>query len=805
MMLAFSALVACGGGGSGQSSDPTVTEYPIAYVKRPVPTNNNTPTSTDIRTPAAFNLGATLYIKRVATLNGSEIDVTSRVMQGVMINNQPGRVDVKDVEFSYDGTRVVFALIKEDTDPNDADPEFWNIYEYTVASDTLRRILTNNATADEGHDVSPNYLPDNRIIFSSTRHNTTQAILLAEGKGDISPAPETESRRGPAFNLHIMNSNGSDLRQVSFGANHDLYPSVMHTGTLNGKVLFTRWEHMGGDRHMHLYTMNPDGTNTQYLYGKQSHATGTTNDTIEFIKPRQAGDGRVLSLIRRYTGGNGAGNQIYDGGDIAAINVSDYVENTVPVASRAGLAGPAQSSASNNLASTLAGIALGGRFNAAIPLLDSTNRALVSYSSCFANVLDNGVMVVRPCNFPGLDLQAATTTQAPPRYGVWVYTMNTAAFTPVTLAVDGSYFTDIAVAQDRTTPRQILDTANLSVDTGILHVRSIYDLHGNFDSTYAPTFSNLTQVTSSTAEQRLARFVRIYKHAYMPQNVDNDVIGVSTNRLMREIIGYAPIDADGSVNVRVPADVPLSLAILDRNGREIGTRRHNSWFTIRPGETLTCNGCHAGTVNPHGRSDAEATALNTASMTQAQIRTSGNESELRAAINITYTDSTTPANSISYTYSGVTGLPTGVNAPVNFATCIDSSSWGAGCRITINYGQHIHPLWSAARTVGGACINCHTPTRVDINNNPIAPDGGLDLTTGPDANVATQHKAYRQLVPGRLTPGNALSSTTFFDRFATGGTHAGRLTTGELKLISEWTDIGAQYQNNPFYTSNPNQ
>ena len=31
-----------------------------------------------------------------------------------------------------------------------------------------------------------------------------------------------------------------------------------------------------------------------------------------------------------------------------------------------------------------------------------------------------------------------------------------------------------------------------------------------------------------------------------------------------------------------------------------------------------------------------------------------------------------------------------------------------------------------------------------------------------------------------------------------GGTHAGRLSPDELRLISEWLDIGAQYYNNPF-------
>jgi hypothetical protein len=49
-----------------------------------------------------------------------------------------------------------------------------------------------------------------------------------------------------------------------------------------------------------------------------------------------------------------------------------------------------------------------------------------------------------------------------------------------------------------------------------------------------------------------------------------------------------------------------------------------------------------------------------------------------------------------------------------------------------------------------------------------------------------------------LRAGGANSSVTFFALFAPDGSHAGWLTPVELKLVSEWTDIGAQYFNDPF-------
>ena len=43
-----------------------------------------------------------------------------------------------------------------------------------------------------------------------------------------------------------------------------------------------------------------------------------------------------------------------------------------------------------------------------------------------------------------------------------------------------------------------------------------------------------------------------------------------------------------------------------------------------------------------------------------------------------------------------------------------------------------------------------------------------------------------------------IASVAFFAPFGPGGSHEGWLSPAELRLLSEWTDIGAQYFNNPF-------
>ena len=54
-------------------------------------------------------------------------------------------------------------------------------------------------------------------------------------------------------------------------------------------------------------------------------------------------------------------------------------------------------------------------------------------------------------------------------------------------------------------------------------------------------------------------------------------------------------------------------------------------------------------------------------------------------------------------------------------------------------------------------------------------------------------------IPAILSTNSALRSNRFFELFKE-GRHANMLSVHELKLLSEWLDIGAQYYNTPFYS-----
>ena len=811
--------------GSGQSPDPIVLDIPVAYIKGPLPL----PVDDDdeVRELETFVEGTDLWLRARAAPDVPERNITLGVTGGLW--------SVRDVDGSYDGTKLVFAM-RMPLIPGAMDSEqpTWNIWEYDRTTDLLRRVIVSDIVAEEGHDVAPHYLPDGRIVFSSTRQRQSKAVLIDEGKPQF--AAEDEDRNEHAFVLHVMNTDGSGIRQISFNQSHDMDPSVLD----DGRIVFSRWENASGSS-IHLYTVNPDGSGLELLYGANSHASGTGTTDIQFLAPRPTETGGIVALLMPFNG-----TEI--GGDPVTIDTAAFVEIEQPNLANAGLSGPAQSRLSVNDVRTDPGLSPGGRYSSVFPLRDGTGRLLTTWTMCRLNDTAGRTL---PCTAE--NLANAALVPAPPLYGVWIYDPRDQTQRPVLQPLEGTRYSEVISLAPRTPLPAVIIDAVAGVDydpvlasenVGILNIRSVYDLDG---ADYAPGgILALSDPVQTTSDDRPARFVRIEKAVGLPDDEVRDFRGTAFGAAgglgMREILAYAPVEPDGSVQIKVPAGVPFGVGVLDANGRRLSPR-HLNWLQVRAGEVLTCNGCHipagaqpgAPPAISHGRRElfvsanpgATTTGLpfpnsnpaifadqgETMAEARARISCQTDCAALKPSVDVIYEDVWTdpiasgraPDAPFSYRYNLLT-----TPAPTS-AAC--QSDWSALCRITIHYPDHIHPLWSVPRQVlnaGGAvidgtCISCHSP--VDAAGAVQLPASQLDLSGGASPDETDHLVSYRELmftdnaqvvnmgalqdilVPGppdpvtglptlvpvpvspSMTAAGARASVPFFSRFDAGGSH----------------------------------
>lgn len=854
--LAVPLLASCGGSGgadageisiaSGQTPDPVVVDVPVVYVTRPVTAAG---TSDDARDLLAAEPGAQLLVRERAAPSAFETDLTPMLGEGAF--------DIRDLEVSHDGERLLFSVRGPLEMPlDDADGPSWNIWTHDLATGETRRVIASDTIAEAGQDRMATWLPDGRILFTSTRQRRNRAVLLDEGKPQF--AALDEAQREPAFVLHVMRDDGSDIRQISFSQNLDRDPVVAP----DGKVVFARRDRSAGTDGLHLYRMNPDGTELELLYGAESHATGTEGGEVQFLRPRVADDGLVV-LLRPTVSEDG-------GGDLVRLDVDGWVEAAQPLANAPGGA-DAQLPVTINEVRTDTGRSPGGRYRDGWPLADGSGRLFVTWSLCRLRDPEGRLV---PCSEATLADERFET--APPLFGLFLYDPVDETQIPVVAPTEGVVYSEVVAAEKRLEPLVRLDGETVmdadprfaDAGTGLLAIRSVYDVDGV--DTAPDGIATLADPALRSASERPARFLRVSKAVSIPDDEVRDIDGSAFGRGgrragMREIVGYAPIEPDGSVVVQVPADVSLALSVLDGDGRRIGPR-HRVWLQLRPGETLACNGCHdpdgefshgrggafeaahagapvTGSPYPNTRGELFADAGETMAEIRKRLSCATDCASTVPSMDLVFEDPWTEPDAAGRAPDAPFALrhaDLATPAPVT-AEC--QQSWSAFCRSVIHYEAHIHPLWSLPRLTldpaddltvlaDDTCTGCHSPE--DAAGAVRVPEGDLDLTDGPSAADPDHFAAYRELLyprearevadgvlqvllvetgidpetgepilePVRLPPpmnaGRAASAGRFLDRFAAGGSHAGRLSDAELRLLVEWMDIGAQYFNDPF-------
>ena len=144
-------------------------------------------------------------------------------------------IDVNAPDVSYDGQRIVFAGLpagRHDTGPN-VNPGAWRIFVVNADGSGLTPITTSDQQLNLSRfgdaapglaaydDTDPAWLPDGRIVFSSTRW------------------PSYAHYSGVrTTNLHVVDADGTDVHRITAERNGADRPLV---DPLTGKIVYSRW------------------------------------------------------------------------------------------------------------------------------------------------------------------------------------------------------------------------------------------------------------------------------------------------------------------------------------------------------------------------------------------------------------------------------------------------------------------------------------------------------------------------------------------------------------------------------------
>lgn len=751
-------LSGCLGDSQTGGVDPRLGEAPVAYVLRSAPLDDDgVMLERNEREPGSFYAGGELVIREAASPSAAERQVSRRIFADPH--------DVRDLSPSFDGRRLLFSLrAPEIPDADDDDQPRWNIWEYDADTDTVRRIITSDLIAEEAQDLMPRYLPDGRILFVSDRQRQSRARLLDEGKPQFSA--QEESRQVNGLTLHVMNSDGSDIRQISFNPSHDLFPLVMD----DGRVLLVRWDNNGAVNEFNLYAMNPDGSAVDILYGADSHQQD--DPAPLYTNPGLLEDGRLLVMKRPVQSMSWSAQPLI-------IDFRDFINIEEPLVPGAAL--QAEQVISDLPFTEDDAVAVSGRFAALTPLADGTGRFLSVWAPCrLRHPVTEQLLACTDENQGITDI-----VEAEPAYGLWIFDPASNRQLPVVSPRDGVMVTEAVVMAARTRPAALADgvpgidrdLALAERGAGVLNIRSVYDFAGEFDPLVTlpagvTTLAQFADPSLVTAEQRSVRFLRIAKAVLLP---DRDVVmlnGADIGRQpalgMRELVGYVPVAPDGSVRVEVPANVALDIQLVDITGRRIGAQ-HGAWFSVRPGEEFHCSGCHeAGSAAPHGRVDAQPANINVgapatglpfpntrpqlfadAGDSMAEVLTRVEPEHLQPSLDIVFTDVwTDPAVRLPDADTQLLYADLQTAAPAG-SECIDS--WTPLCRAVIHYRDHIQPLWELPRQADidavptdVTCVACHS--RRDDADMLQVPPGQLELTADISPEAASQLVSYRELL-----------------------------------------------------------
>lgn len=337
-------------------------------------------------------------------------------------------------------------------------------------------------------------------------------------------------------NIYVMDPNAGDekevdktIRQLTFEQDADWMPVLME----NGRVMYTRWEYVDNSHYFSriLMHMNPDGTAQSSLYGSTSYWP----NSLFYARQIPGDPNKFVGIVSGHHGEARCGElhlfDISKGTQEEAGRVHKY-----PSYNREYIAETKDELVRGKNPQILYPYPLSEKYIVASVRNPSMRQH--RWEVCLMDKFDN----IIPLQSFGTEAHA---------------------FEPMPL-------------MPRAKPTEIADKTNPELDYGYVFLNDIYQGGG------------LKDVPRGTVKS-----LRILEYHYAYRDTgSHDIIANEGSWDVKRIHGTVPVLEDGSALFKVPANRPLALQPLDKDGKALALMR--TWFTVMPGETQSCVGCHEG-------------------------------------------------------------------------------------------------------------------------------------------------------------------------------------------------------------------
>jgi hypothetical protein len=442
---------------------------------------------------------------------------------------------------SWDARTLVFSM------RDNFETDSYYLYTMDMATRRVRQItfpIVKNGEPLPVADCEPAFLPDGRIVFTSTR--------------DVHIA-DCWYRAGG--NIYCCDADGSNIRRLTFDQLMTNNPQILD----DGRIVFTRWEY--NDRNAlfahPLISMNPDGTAQTAYYGNYSmfpaaiiHAHGIpgSQKAIAVIAGHHSIYKGKLGLIDRTKGMvAGRGIELVNtklNGDLGRES-ADFIRPEPPDPSRPHL-----------------------DFK-----IDVFGQFGPQYSHPYAFDEENYL-----CSFCPEGYLPPFGPFNPP---LGLYYMKSDGVREL-LAFDEWQGTGQAIP--------VMARPRPFVRASLVHPRDNCGVYTIQDVYHGPGLAGIARGTAKklrvvALEYRVARMGYGQNGGECETGLCQTPISLNSGSWdVKHVLGEVDIEADGSCSFEVPAHTPVYFQVLDAKGYAIQSMR--SWSTLQNGEHFSCIGCH---------------------------------------------------------------------------------------------------------------------------------------------------------------------------------------------------------------------